>query len=78
MRDQIGVSLCCHLCTPGVQRWQHRLTPVWTHIAGGCHLDRPIDRLIREGGFEIETLKTGYAPGPKIMTWFYEGGARPG
>jgi ubiquinone/menaquinone biosynthesis C-methylase UbiE len=63
--------------TPGVQRWQHRLTPVWTHIAGGCHLDRPIDKLIREGGFEIEALQTGYAPGPKIMTWFYEGGARP-
>lgn len=64
--------------TPGVQRWQHRLTPVWKRIAGGCHLDRPIDVLVREGGFEIETLQTGYAPGPKVMTWFYEGAARAG
>jgi len=63
--------------TPGVQRWQHRLTPVWKRISGGCHLDRPIDALIREGGFEIEALETGYAPGPKVMTWFYEGSARP-
>lgn len=64
--------------TPGVQRWQHGLTPLWKHIAGGCHLDRPIDALVRDGGFVIETLQTGYAPGPKVMTYFYEGGARPG
>jgi ubiquinone/menaquinone biosynthesis C-methylase UbiE len=63
--------------TPGVERWQHRLTPVWTRISGGCHLDRPIDALVREGGFAIESLQTGYAPGPKVMTYFYEGSARP-
>jgi ubiquinone/menaquinone biosynthesis C-methylase UbiE len=63
--------------TPGVQRWQHRLTPLWERVSGGCHLDRPIDALVREGGFDIEALQTGYAPGPKIMTYFYEGGARP-
>ena len=63
--------------TPGVQKWQHRLTPVWKRISGGCHLDRPIDALVREGGFRLEALQTGYAPGPKVMTWFYEGGARP-
>jgi SAM-dependent methyltransferase len=63
--------------TPGVQRWQHRITPVWTCITGGCHIDRPIDALIREGGFQLEALETGYAPGPKIMAYFYEGAARP-
>src|SRR5262249_19605202 len=30
---------------PGVARWQHRLTPIQKRFAGGCHLDRPIDRL---------------------------------
>jgi ubiquinone/menaquinone biosynthesis C-methylase UbiE len=64
--------------TPGVQRWQRALTPVWKHVAGGCHFDRRIDALVREGGFRIETLQTGYAPGPKVLTWFYEGAARPG
>ena len=63
--------------TAGVQKWQHRMTPIWKRIAGGCHLDRPIDSLIREAGFAIEALQNSYAPGPKIMTYFYEGSARP-
>ncbi len=60
---------------PGVARWQHRLTPVWRHIAGGCHLNRKIDDLLREGGFEIAELKAGYADGPRPMTYMYEGRA---
>lgn len=63
--------------TAGVQKWQHRLTPVWKCVSGGCHLDRPIEALIRGSGFTIEGLQTGYAPGPKVMTYFYEGSARP-
>jgi ubiquinone/menaquinone biosynthesis C-methylase UbiE len=61
-----------------VRRWQHRLTPVWKQIAGGCHLDRPIRDLIRQAGFEITHLDTGYMDGPRIMTYFYEGRAKPG
>jgi len=30
-----------------VAAWQRRLTPLWRPLAGGCHLDRPIDALIR-------------------------------
>src|SRR5918995_3785303 len=33
---------------PRVQRWQDRLTPLWRRLAGGCHLNRPIDRLIEQ------------------------------
>src|SRR5436190_735011 len=22
----------------GIERWQRRLTPIWCHVAGGCHL----------------------------------------
>jgi ubiquinone/menaquinone biosynthesis C-methylase UbiE len=61
-----------------VQRWQHRLTPLWSKISGGCHLDRPIADLIASAGFRIETLDTGYAPGPKMMAFMSEGSARPG
>ena len=61
----------------GVQRWQHRLTPLWKRVSGGCHLDRPMKELIETAGFHIETLQTGYAPGPKFATYFYEGCARP-
>ena len=43
-----------------VQTWQNRLTPFWRPFAGGCRLNREIDRLIEGAGFRIEELKTGY------------------
>ncbi len=61
----------------GVQRWQHWLTPMWSRISGGCHLDRKMDDLIRSAGFELLELKNDYAEGPRIMTYMYEGCARP-
>jgi len=60
-----------------VVRWQDRLTPLWKVIGGGCHLNRPIERLIRDAGFRVEELQTGYIDGPKPLTFMYEGGARP-
>lgn len=29
------------------------LTPLWTVVAGGCHLNRPTQDVIREAGFRI-------------------------
>jgi ubiquinone/menaquinone biosynthesis C-methylase UbiE len=60
-----------------VRRWQHRLTPTWRRLAGGCHLDRPIPVLIENAGFKIVHLDTGYMQGPKAMTFMYEGTASP-
>jgi ubiquinone/menaquinone biosynthesis C-methylase UbiE len=57
----------------GVQKWQHRLTPIWKKIGGGCHLNRPIGALIENAGFSIKRLDTGYANGPRPMCFFYEG-----
>ena len=62
----------------GVARWQRLLTPAWRKMCGGCHLDRRIDHLIRSSGFEIPALATGYAEGPRPMTFMYEGRAEPG
>jgi ubiquinone/menaquinone biosynthesis C-methylase UbiE len=62
---------------PGVQLWQDRLTPLWRRVAGGCHLNRKMDDLIQDAGFSIERLDTGYLRGPRIMTFIYEGSARP-
>lgn len=59
----------------GVRQWQHRLDPLWTHIAGGCHMDRDIPALLLAGGFEIERMETGYLPGPRVLTFQYEGSA---
>ena len=61
----------------GVRRWQDRLTPAWRCISGGCHLNRPIRLLIEGAGFRIDRIETGYMPGPKPMTFMYEGSARP-
>jgi len=58
---------------PGVGCWQHRLTPVWRHIAGGCHLDRKMDDLIRAAGFDLTELRTEYADGPRPMAYMYLG-----
>ena len=60
-----------------VRGWQRRLTPIWKLIAGGCHLDRPVSTLVESAGFVISRMDTGYMPGPKPMTFMYEGFARP-
>jgi ubiquinone/menaquinone biosynthesis C-methylase UbiE len=61
---------------PGVERWQQRLTPMWRHVAGGCHLDRKIDALIRSAGFDLTRLRNEYARGPRAMTYMYVGCAQ--
>ena len=62
---------------PGMQRWQNWLDPAWKRLAGGCHLNRAINRLVEEAGFRIEQLDTGYLAGRNPMTFMYEGAARP-
>jgi ubiquinone/menaquinone biosynthesis C-methylase UbiE len=62
---------------PGVVAWQDRLTPIWRKIGGGCHLNRKIDELIVSAGFQIAELKTYYLPGPRPMTYTYQGFADP-
>jgi SAM-dependent methyltransferase len=61
---------------PKVARWQRRLEPLQRLLFGGCRLKLPIDKLIREAGFEIESLETFYMAGPKISTFTYFGVAR--
>ncbi len=62
-----------------VAAWQRRLNPLWQRIAGGCNLDRPIDLLVREAGFAIGHLETGYLiKGPRPLTYQFEGRATRG
>lgn len=62
---------------PHVQRWQRRINPMWRPMAGGCNLDRRIDQLIRDAGFEIPDLANEYLKGPRPFTYTYYGHARP-
>ncbi|MGJ8669161.1 MAG: class I SAM-dependent methyltransferase [Oceanococcus sp.] len=61
-----------------VQRWQERINPVWKRMAGGCHLNRDIPHLLRESGFQAESLDSLYLPGPRPMSYHYWGVAKAG
>ena len=61
---------------PGVARWQDRLDPIWSRLAGGCHLNRQIDSLIGKAGFRFVNMQTTRIPGPRTHTFLYEGLAR--
>lgn len=57
----------------GVSTWQRRVTPIQRRIADGCHLDRPMARLIRAIFKQVE-LEEFYAKDlPKIIGYFYKG-----
>jgi ubiquinone/menaquinone biosynthesis C-methylase UbiE len=59
---------------PGIARWQHRCTPLTRWLGEGCHLDRPIRRLVKEAGFEIERCEERYLAGmPKLGGYLYRG-----
>lgn len=59
-----------------VARWQHRMTPLWTRCAGGCHLNREADILLQIAGFEVVSLVKGYLGPLKLMTFMSEGRAK--
>ncbi len=58
-----------------VARWQDRLTPFQSRVAGGCHLNRPLAQLISESGLALEGLETFYEKGPKALSYIYLGRA---
>jgi SAM-dependent methyltransferase len=58
---------------PGVASWQDRLNPLQRFWAGGCNLNRRIDRLVEGAGFELAHLDTFYVPGPRPFGYMYEG-----
>ena len=58
-----------------IQKWQHRLTPGWKKIGGGCNLNRDIENLISTSGFQFKSLCKKYIKGPKIAAFQYYGEA---
>lgn len=68
---------CEHGLSPdaGIQKWQHRINPMWKVLAAGCNLNREIPDCLEQGGFKIDTLQSDYIPGPKFATYNYWGTA---
>ena len=56
-----------------VRAWQRRMTPAWSKVAGGCHLDRDIPGLLQQAGFRFVDLQTGYLPGPRPFAYNFWG-----
>ena len=51
-----------------VRRRQRRIEPVSKRLLGGCHLSRPIARMVTGAGFELETVEEFYDPStPKVF-----------
>lgn len=59
-----------------VARWQARLEPYWSRIAGGCHLTRDVPRLLQDAGFHAQ-LDTGYIARPRLLGYHYWGHGTP-
>lgn len=60
-----------------IARWQNRITPSWKKISGGCHLNRPIDKLIADAHFEIQSIERFYQRNiPKTAGFIYQGEAK--
>lgn len=68
---------CEHGAAPDadVRRWQDRINPIWGRFSGGCHLNRDIPGLLRQGGFRLDTLDTMYIPGWRPGCFNYWGAA---
>lgn len=62
---------------PRTARWQHRLDGLQQRVAGGCHLTRPIDELVRDAGLTVTDLAHDRLRGPGPMSYLYLGAAAP-
>jgi ubiquinone/menaquinone biosynthesis C-methylase UbiE len=58
---------------PKVAHWQDRLTPIQRRLAGGCHLNRPIQTLIEASGLELAKISNYHLQGPRAFGYMYEG-----
>ena len=58
-----------------VAKWQARIDPVWSKLAGGCHSGRDIPELFKQAGLETLELHQQYIPGPKVLSYHYWGRA---
>lgn len=59
-----------------VRAVQHWATPVWKRLAGGCHLDRQVNTILEEAGYDLVDSEAGYLGGPRPVMYTYRGIAR--
>ncbi len=59
-------------------RWQDRVNPIWRRITDGCNINRPIDRIVADAGFELTSLDRFRGKGPGLLAQMYRGVAARG
>jgi ubiquinone/menaquinone biosynthesis C-methylase UbiE len=57
-----------------VAKWQVRLEPTWSKVAGNCHLTRDVPRLLQDAGFDAR-IDRGYVAWPKALSYQFWGEA---
>jgi len=75
-----SLLFCEHGLAPdtAIEKWQHRVNPIWRRFSGGCEIDRPIPDLIEAGGYRIRHMDTMYLPGtPRVTGFNYWRAAEP-
>ncbi|ENA29339.1 MULTISPECIES: class I SAM-dependent methyltransferase [Pseudomonas] len=78
LKPEGQLLFCEHGQAPdeAVRVWQDRMTPLWSQVVGGCHLNREIGKLIHDAKFEMIEFKTFYLTGLRPLTYHYWGVAR--
>ena len=72
------ILFCEHGRAPdqNIAKWQTRIDPIWSRLAGGCQSGRDIPSLLTEAGLTTTELHQHYIPGPKVLSYNYWGRAR--
>jgi len=72
------ILFCEHGRAPdlNISKWQKRIDPIWSRLAGGCQSGRDIPSLFHQAGLNILDLNQTYIPGPKILSYNYWGRAQ--
>ena len=79
LKDDGKLLFCEHGLAPdkNIAKWQKRINPLWSKIAGGCNLNRDIPKLISSSGFKISNMEEMYLPStPKFAGYNYWGVAK--
>jgi ubiquinone/menaquinone biosynthesis C-methylase UbiE len=79
LKDDGKLLFCEHGLAPdkNIVKWQKRINPLWSKIAGGCNLNRDIPNLISSSGFKISNMEEMYLPStPKFAGYNYWGVAK--
>ena len=79
LKPEGRLLFCEHGLAPdkNIAKWQNRINPIWSKMAGGCNLNRDIPKLITSSGFKISNMEEMYLPStPKFAGYNYWGVAK--